>query len=530
LSNTFSSDLRQVTYTVAGMKAGTVIEEITTKEIANIMLVNNYYLRNDFETMKFGLKITYPKALSLKFNTLNKTEFLKTDTLKNGSGTTVWIQNTDTMPRVEKSYDLSAQYVCPMLVIQPLGYKDGDKFISLFSTVQDFKNYYKANYLKDYSYDIHVGGIFFDTLFSGKSNFEKMRAAAIWVKKNVKYVSYTEKNRGFTPEKPDSVFKSRTGDCKGMSMLLRSFLAKAGVESSLCVVGTDRIKYQPSEIPVFGSCNHMVVVAFPNGKDKPVVLDCTHAFDDPGFSVPSSLQGKELLCVEREPAIIKLPFGKAEQTTNSDSCDVSFTNLNLDMTFKRSVTNYLKHDLVYTMIRVLESDSKKPIINQFFTNQWPNGSADLVDYESNIYDDKPLKMKVKVSLPNYLTSLDDKLYFKPRAVLKDYNDLEAEVDTSEKMFLHLDYAYTNNKCLDVQIPNGFKLQSMPENVKYYSPLGIGLEVSYKMLKPNVIRLSYVQKSDFGFFDMDKILEYNKAIAKIEQLKSKLLVFVPESSK
>jgi hypothetical protein len=52
--------------------------------------------------------------------------------------------------------------------------------------------------LKDYSYDIHVGGIFFDTLFSGKSNFEKMRAAAIWVKKNVKYEDLSLKRMGIS--------------------------------------------------------------------------------------------------------------------------------------------------------------------------------------------------------------------------------------------------------------------------------------------------------------------------------------------
>jgi hypothetical protein len=83
--------------------------------------------------------------------------------------------------------------------------------------------------------------------------------AVRFVQKEIKYYSFTEGTRGFKPEPPRQVLRDRTGDCKGKTLLLKTFLDLLGVQSYPVFVHSIEKKRIADKLPKPWDFNHVIL-------------------------------------------------------------------------------------------------------------------------------------------------------------------------------------------------------------------------------------------------------------------------------
>ncbi|ANW25189.1 hypothetical protein BA953_13860 [Vibrio coralliilyticus] len=116
-----------------------------------------------------------------------------------------------------------------------------------------------------------------------------------FVARDIRYVSMSEAEHSITPHTFYETINNRYGDCKDKSTLLKALLAKAGIDSRLVLVDTDRFNQDSMLLPAMNHFNHVVVCFDLSGKKY--CLDPTDNYTN-WQSTPTWIQGKASLVLE----------------------------------------------------------------------------------------------------------------------------------------------------------------------------------------------------------------------------------------
>jgi tetratricopeptide (TPR) repeat protein/transglutaminase-like putative cysteine protease len=109
-----------------------------------------------------------------------------------------------------------------------------------------------------------------------KTPLEKARALTYWVRRRVRYVSFSSARHGYTPHQPGQVQENRFGDCKDQAQLLAVMLREAGVPAALVTLGArDDGQIVPAVPSPWGT--HAILLVRVDGKDHWVDTTATTA-------------------------------------------------------------------------------------------------------------------------------------------------------------------------------------------------------------------------------------------------------------
>lgn len=128
-----------------------------------------------------------------------------------------------------------------------------------------------------------------------KSDYEKIANTYAWVQRNIRYLAYEAGISAHQPATPAETLRKRYGDCKAMSLLLKTLLKAQGFDARQTDIGTDDIPYSSQEVPTIASINHAICTVFYQG--KPLYLDATNPYISLGY-VPVNIQGRPALVEE----------------------------------------------------------------------------------------------------------------------------------------------------------------------------------------------------------------------------------------
>lgn len=147
------------------------------------------------------------------------------------------------------------------------------------------------------------------------TDMEKIRNTYAWVQQNIRYIAFEAGILGHRPDTPAEVLRKRYGDCKGMSLLLRTLLKAQGFDARLTDIGTIDIPYRMSEIATLASANHMICSLIYQGKTY--YLDATNEYIPLEF-IPGSIQGREAMIENGEECIVQtVPILNSSASTDS---------------------------------------------------------------------------------------------------------------------------------------------------------------------------------------------------------------------
>lgn len=380
-----------------------------------------------------------------------------------------------------------ARYYIPHIIYHIESYTTGGKEIPVLRTVADLHQWDYNFVKKSIAEKSPVLKALADSITAGAATeSEKAKRIYYWVQDKIKYVAFEDGLRGFTPSTPSMVCDKRYGDCKDMASLLNALLGHAELKSHLVTLGSRNIPYKYSEVPVPAVADHMIAAV--EIKGELIFLDATSSYTAFGF--PSAfIMGKEALVAidSVKYKVVTVPVVSKDKSALIDS--TWFTLEGKKVTGKGSLymTGYMKARNTSSVKEKRKEDLDK-LMHRFL--QKGNNKYKTISYTiANVEDkDKPLHFDYSFAVDDYATIAGDEIYINLN--LDKYTYMSA-VDAAKNVLPRdNDYCFTKTSVNTLQIPQGYKIEELPQNSSYSNEL-FGFSIQYRVTGSTVIITSTV---------------------------------------
>jgi transglutaminase-like putative cysteine protease len=295
----------------------------------------------------------------------------------------------------------------------------------------------------------------------------KVKVLYNFLQQNTRYISIQLGIGGLQPFEASFVAKKGYGDCKALSNYMYSLLKAAGIKSYYTLVkgGTDLDdKYLVEDFPS-DQFNH-IILCVPLSKDT-MWLECTSQTESPGYMGDFTGNRKALLITEDGGKLVSTPhYGIKEniQIRNIKGKINSDGALSMNVT-----TNY----------RCIQQDEKSALINQLSKDKvkkYLQEDLELSTYEVNNFKYEQKKSvlpeideQLDVVVDNYATITGKRLFIIPNILSRGGMKLSDEEE--RKIDFVLDYEFRDEDDYEIEIPEGYQLEAMPQDVSLKTKFG-----------------------------------------------------------
>jgi len=300
-----------------------------------------------------------------------------------------------------------------------------------------------------------------------KDEKEKVKALYNFLQQNTRYISIQLGIGGLQPFEASFVAKKGYGDCKALSNYMYSLLKAAGIKSYYTLVkgGSDLDdKYLVEDFPS-DQFNH-IILCVPFSKDT-MWLECTSQTESAGYMGDFTGNRKALLITEEGGKLVSTPrYGIKEniQVRNIKG------KINPGGVLMMNVsTNY----------KCLQQDEKSALINQLSKDKvkkYLQEDLELSTYEvSNFkYEQKKnvlpeIDEQLDVVVDNYATITGKRLFITPNILSRGGMKLSDEEE--RKVDYVLDYEFRDEDNYEIEIPEGYSLEAIPQDVTLKTKFG-----------------------------------------------------------
>ncbi|MCW3073801.1 MAG: hypothetical protein JWP69_870 [Flaviaesturariibacter sp.] len=478
----FFDDTKETSFDFTGATTGATRHMEFELLHSDAHLLTPYYFDRYFPLLNGELTVTFPESVKIKYVVkgihAGKVQF--TETRKRDKTSYKFaIQNVQGAPDYEDAPG-SAYYATHVIFYIDKVQVDGE-WKNFLSTTEDLFRY-NYGFIKDLNKDIspelkHIT----DSLINGAaSDLDKTKRLYQWVQSSIKYVAFEEGLEGFIPRQASLVCTRRFGDCKDMASILTAMLTHAKVPAYYTWIGTRRLPYRYSEVPLPIVDNHMICTALVNGQY--IFLDGTDS--DCVFGIPSShIQGKEALVAinEKEFKVLPVEIVPKEKNLYQDTTFLELTEKGLTGRIKIYMTGYYASDMHGTLNYKNQKERDEYFRSKFargnnkiqFTNwkvqQSPDRNASLVTAD--------------IDLPNYARKLGDEWLLNMN-LFKFY---ESETIETLKRKSPIEHRYLTSMLFTtvLKMPIDYKASAIPQSQSLKNDVW-GFDMQYKTEKESVI--------------------------------------------
>lgn len=346
---------------------------------------------------------------------------------------------------------------------------------------------------------------------------KKARIVYKYVQGKTRYVSIQLGIGGWKPMLAKDVDRLGYGDCKALSNYTRALLKAVGVDAYCTVIygGENARNLQKDFVSMQG--NHMILAIPHNGNY--VWLECTSQVN------PFGHQGN--FTDNRFALVIKPEGGELVRTHNyqpADNTQISVADFTLSPegalsgSLKRTSAG-LQYDDRFHMARLSAEDLNKSYKKRFsHLNGLNLKKADLKNDSDNIV----LTEELQVEVPSYGSNSGGRLIFAINAFNQvSYVPVRYR---NRKMPLEVDYGYTDQDEITINLPEGYAVEALPQNVTFAEKFG-EYKAEYTLADKNRLLLKRTIKLNEGLYpkeDYEKYREFRDKIARSENAKAVLV--------
>lgn len=295
---------------------------------------------------------------------------------------------------------------------------------------------------------------------------EKVRVLYNYLQKNTRYISIQLGLGGWQPFEASFVAQKGYGDCKALTNYMYSLLKAAGIRSNYVLVYAGQ-GAQDHVIPDFPSVqfNH-AILCVPMSKDT-MWLECTSQSAPAGYMGEFTGNRKALMIDENGGTLVATPrYTKIENILERNIK----AKLETDGTLSMKVnTRYggMQQDDLSMMINQLSKEKIQKILQE---------ALELSTYHVNDfkYDETKailpeLKESLDVTVNGYATISGKRIFITPNILNR--NGRKIEEDTARKVDYVFNYEYRDVDNYEITIPEGYELESMPQEISIESKFG-----------------------------------------------------------
>ena len=456
--NVFFDDSKVCFFSYRIPKVGKTLNASFGRTFLDPIYFTTISLREDYFVENKTIQVVIPKAFS-QFHLKDcnfPSDVVKTSSV-NADGDSVFTYVIHDLPASSLQENAPAWgYVSPYILV-----------LGSFSDAQDMFAWSKK--LADVDVNIpNLKEILAEIRKDAKSEQECIANTYAWVQRNIRYLAYEAGISAHQPAQPAETIRKRYGDCKAMSLLLKTLLCAQGFDARQTDIGTFDLPYSPQQIPTIAAIDHAICTVYHQGKTY--FLDATNPYIPMSY-VPTNIQGRQALVENKTGCdVVTLPILPEEQNLSSELLDGSLVALdNGRYVMNGKVMSSWCGDMKAMVLSDYESvanDDKDRVLARIM------GFIKPTDKQGNIHmdGDKPqaqvLQISASYSKEDVGLSADGKVYVDMNP---DQDIFLDKVDTTKRTYDYmLDMPVKLLRTVKMTLPKGMRVEDMPAPYESHS--------------------------------------------------------------
>ncbi len=294
---------------------------------------------------------------------------------------------------------------------------------------------------------------------------EKVRLLYEYLQKNTRYISIQLGIGSWQPFEAKVVATKRYGDCKALSNYMVSILKEAGVPSNYVLISAGAGRkglWEDFPAPYF---NH-AIMCVPTPKDT-IWLECTSQTESAGYMGSFTGNRKALLIAYDGGHVVKTPG-----YSMNDNLQVRKISAKVDEAGNLEADVHTKfvgiqQELQHILIHEATKEQREKYFNR--TLNLPTYKVDKIDYKEEKKSIPVIDEDIHVTSLNYAATTGKRLFIKPN--LFNRQDIKLNTDKERKFDIQFNYSFSDIDSIEVSIPEGFAVESVPKDVSFNNKFG-----------------------------------------------------------
>lgn len=518
--NVFKKDLdekwKEVVFTIPNIKEGSVIE-YKYSIISKYRLERDWYFQSDIPKLKSDYKFTYLGNYKYKIRLIGFKELDRSDSKVinkclriPGLGTGACSDLTygmDAIPAFkEEKYMLSEENYISRLVFDLISFTNPDGGVKKFTqTWKDADKNFKKNFL-----DGQVNKKKFfkknlpQELFANQDELEKAKGIYKHIQDRF---TWDQRYWSYAKTRVKNAYEEKSGDVYDINLSLYNSLQAANIESYIMMVATRNRSVPTKLFPVTNDFNYVIVKTVVGGKSY--YLDATDKFLTFG-QIP-------IRAINGEGRVLDFKKGSYWEEPKSDLKNF----MKIWAKLKVNEDNELEGDLNVVHKGYFASDAREDISLNNEDDYLRDLEMRFIGYEIEDYKNSNKTELDKTFAESFTLTPEEssfgsnKIFFNPFFY---YRINSNPFKLNERNYpVNFGYEQSFNYTLNVQIPEGFKVSSVPEKLALSMPNRSAVFVFLSKIEKNSITLNYryqINKKIFSSEEYFYLKEFYKKITKL----------------
>jgi transglutaminase-like putative cysteine protease len=345
---------------------------------------------------------------------------------------------------------------------------------------------------------------------------EKVAALYDYLQKNTRYVSIQLGIGSLQPFKAVEVAQKKYGDCKGLSNYMISLLKEAGINAYPVIIKSGRNETNVNEDFPSNQFDH--VIACVPGKDT-MWLECTSQTISCGYLGSFTGNRKALLIKDDGGHMVSTPRYEVNENLQLRRIDASIdVNGMLSAEIKTHFTCE-QAEAVDRFIHVYTEEEKKKHLNEEIG--LPSYTIEKSEYKETKSKFPFIDEYLTITAPNYASITGKRLFIQPNLVNKSGEKLST--DKPRKLAMKFNYSYRDVDTINIALPEGYSVESMPKDVSLSSKWG-KYKISFKFVG-NLIYALRISERYAGTYDASEYIAFAKYMEDIYKADRSKIVLV-----
>lgn len=428
----------------------------------NLASMPNWYFQdnNSSAITSSTYSVTVPEGMDIQYQLYN-IELQEDISEKSGSKTYTWTARN--LPAINfEPFDPPYHRQIPMLRITPSNFK-----IDEYSGSMESWNQY---------------GDFLHQLWSGRDqvsadlsekvklltegapdNKEKIARLYRFMQENKRYVSVQLGIGGWQPFTANYVEEHGYGDCKALSNYMKAILQEVGIESYPVIIKAGgHHPYEVEDDFVDPAFNHAILYV----PEEDVWLECTSSTNPPGYLGKFANDRKVLLVTPEGGKLARTPKLGTAENRSSESADIRLNaNGSASLSYQAEMHGILHEDWRYYSYAYTKEEIENKVREK---GKLPNMTLGAVTISNDSY--RPSSNILFEATANRYASRAGKRLFVPLNLICPYNNVPEAVEDRQYPVV-IPFGYTQELTVNYQIPEGFRVESLPDSQQLDTPFG-----------------------------------------------------------
>lgn len=299
-----------------------------------------------------------------------------------------------------------------------------------------------------------------------KTDREKIETLYKFMQNNTRYIGIQLGIGGWQPLEATYVAEKKYGDCKALSNYMQALLKEAGIKSYNALIKAGR--YEEDIINTFSSnqFNH-VILAVPGNNDT-IWLECTSQTAQPGY-MGSFTGGRHALIFYENMAIpvVTPGYSKTDNqrirtiTAKIDEAGVLQADVN-------TLSTALMQDDLHSVVHTLTQEEQHKRLKQLF--KLPSYEIPQFSYKETVYKNAPgITESFRIISKDYAGISDKRMFVRPNIISTDISRIDENEKRQTEIVIRTPYTETDT--VNLSIPAGYKVESMPKPVSVSNRFG-----------------------------------------------------------